>query len=187
MRVWQQCILGPRPSPLLNDEHSRTEVLTAFERQGVPEHKLSPLWMTMHKHRRSRACENDESWESARLGISWSSLERAISLKIWAQVWMLAWACNWTLERAIIWVGKKLYGFSNPISTKTQFSTPDYPKHVLTDVYGFNMQQCTTKYTKQQHQTTIHLVSQQLFIFFKNLTFILSILTNIIVIPIFWT
>ena len=32
----------------LNAKHSRTIVLTAFERQGVPEHKLSPLWMTMH-------------------------------------------------------------------------------------------------------------------------------------------
>jgi len=43
---------------------------------------------------------------------------------------------------------EKALGFSNPISFKTEFLTPDYLKCVLTDVYRFNIQQCMTKNTK---------------------------------------
>jgi len=40
---------------------------------------------------------------------------------------------------------KNALGFSNPISFKTQFLTPDYAKRVLTNVYRFNIQQYTTR------------------------------------------
>jgi len=83
-----------------------------------------------------------------------------------------------SLKRPFIWVVKNALRFSNPISIKTQFLTPDYPKRVLTDVYRFNIQQCTTKNRKQQHQSAIQLILIN-FQILQNLTLIPLIPTNI--------
>ena len=99
----------------------------------------------------------DVSSSFARLWLACGSLKRAVCFKFWAQS-LNARLSDGLLPWATIHLGwEKLYGISNPISSKTPFSTPDYPKRDLTIVYRFNIQQCTTRNTKQQ-QTAIQLI-----------------------------